>query len=83
MVSGMPKLLTVLLVVLFMATPLVALLSFHEDCSEQACHMLMTNLFILTSTTMILAMFLISPLINNSSSLGIIYHEEIFLPPRF
>lgn len=79
----MPKLLILLLIILFVATPLVALLSFHEDCSDQACHMLMKNIFMLTSMTMALVLFLITQLINKTLSLGILYHEKVFLPPRF
>lgn len=78
----MPKLLILLLVIFFVATPLMAFLSFHDDCSDQICHMLMTNLFILTSTVIVLAVFLAVQLVNKSSSLGILCHEEIFLPPR-
>ena len=79
----MSKSLTILLVALFVAIPLVALLSFHESCSEQACHILMTNLFIMTSTMVMAVFFLTSSLINKVSLSGALYNEEIFLPPRF
>ena len=79
----MSKSLTILLVAVFVAIPLVALLSFHEDCSEQACHMLMTNLFIMTSAAIVAVFFLTLQVINEASLFGALYNEEIFLPPRF
>ena len=78
----MPKFVTILLIVLFVATPLVAFLSFHEDCSEQACHMLMTNLFIMISTTVVTVFFLASQLTNKALLFHALYRQEIFLPPR-
>ena len=78
----MPKPLTILLVIFLVATPLVALLSFHEDCSEQACHMLMTNLFILTSLAIVLIVFLTTQLVSRTLLFETLYREEIFLPPR-
>lgn len=79
----MSKLLTILLVALFVAIPLVALLGFHESCSEQACHILMTNLFIMTSISVILMVFLTTQIVNKVFLFETIYNEEIFLPPRF
>jgi hypothetical protein len=78
----MSKFFLVLLVILFLAAPLVALLSFHEDCSQQACHILMTNLFIITSVTVALMMFLTTQIINKVFLFETLYNEEIFLPPR-
>ncbi|GEM_PF-4193693 len=78
----MPKILTFLLVALLIATPLVFFLGFHDDCSKQACHMLMTNLFILTSVIIVSVIFLITKLVNEGSLFGALYYEEIFLPPR-
>ena len=71
-----------LMVFLFVATPLVALLSLHDYCSEQICHILMTSLFILTSAVTISTIFLITSLINKVSPLKTLCYEEVFLPPR-
>ena len=79
----MVKFLILLLLILFMATPLVALLSSHDNCSEQICHVLMTYLFILVSTTIASVIFLKIQLINKSSLFETLYFEEVFLPPRF
>ena len=79
----MPKFVTILLIVLFVATPLVALLSFHEDCSEQACHILMTNLFMVTSVSVMFVMFLTTQIVSKEFVFETLYNEEIFLPPRF
>ena len=79
----MLKSLILLLIVLFTATPLVAFLSFHGDCSNQICHMLMSNLFTLTSMTIVSVIFLTTQLANKVSLLGTLYYQEIFLPPRF
>jgi hypothetical protein len=76
-------LLTLFLVILFVATPLMALLSFQDDCSDQICHIFMTNLFIFTSAIIVLIVFLITKLSNKVLSFGILYCEEVFLPPRF
>ena len=79
----MSKSLTILLVAVFVAIPLVALLGFHESCSEQACHILMTSLFIMTSVSVMFVVFLTTQIINKELILGTFYNEEIFLPPRF
>ena len=79
----MSKFLTILLVVLFIAIPLVALLGFHENCSEQACHILMTNLFMVTSVSVMFVMFLTTQIVNKEFVFETLYNEEIFLPPRF
>lgn len=79
----MSKSLTILLITLFIAIPLVALLGFHENCSEQACHVFMTNLFIAASTAVVAVFFLTSQFDNKVSLLKSFYDEEIFLPPRF
>lgn len=78
----MPKILTLLLVGILVATPLTVFLSSHDDCSEQDCHMLMTNLFILTSVITASVIFLITKLTDKTLSFGVLYREEIFLPPR-
>lgn len=79
----MSKSLTILLVVLFIAIPLVALLGFHENCSEQACHILMTNLFMVTSVSVMFVMFLTTQIVRKEFVFETLYNEEIFLPPRF
>lgn len=79
----MSNFLIFLMLFLFVATPLAALLSFHADCQYQVCHMLMTNLFILISTAIVSTIFLTTQLINKVPLFGTLYQEEIFLPPRF
>ena len=79
----MSKSLIILLIAVFVAIPFVALLGFHESCSEQACHILMTNLFIMTSVAVILMVFLTTQIVNKVFLLETLYNEEIFLPPRF
>lgn len=79
----MLKFLIILMVFLFVATPLVAFLSFHDDCTDQVCHMLMINLFMLTPAIIVLAIFLAIQLINKVSLFEALYSTEIFLPPRF
>jgi len=81
-INLMPKLIMFLMVFLFVATPLLALLSLHDYCSEQICHILMTGLFILTSAVTISATFLITPLINKVSLFKTLCYKEVFLPPR-
>lgn len=79
----MSKSITILLIILFVAIPLVALLGFHENCSEQACHILMTNLFMVTSISVVFVMFLATQIINKVFVFESNYSEEIFLPPSF
>lgn len=78
----MLKFLIFLMIALFVVTPLVALLSSHDDCSKQACHIIMTNLFILTSVIVVLMIFLSTQLTNKASLFETLYSAEIFLPPR-
>jgi hypothetical protein len=71
-----------LLLFFFVATPLLALLSFQDDCSEQICHMITSTLFILTQAVFVAAIFLGIELINKTSQPGTIFCKEVFLPPR-
>ena len=82
-IQAMPKFLIFLLAFLFVAAPLVAFWGFHDDCQDQVCHILMTNLFILTPAVIILAMFLITQLAGKAYLFEALYSTEIFLPPRF
>ena len=74
---------TILLLILFTVTPFVALLSFHENCSEQACHVLMTNLFIMTSLAIMFVLFLGTRITEGMFKFETLYNKMIFLPPRF
>jgi len=78
----MPKLLIFLLITLFLVAPLVVLLGFHDDCSRQACHMLMINFFILTSTIIVSTIFIITQLTSEVLLFETLYSTEVFLPPR-
>ena len=76
------KFLIFLTVFFFVATPLLAFLNLHDDCSEQICHILMTNLFVLTPALVVLMMFLMMQLIIQVFSFKIFYCLKISPPPR-